>query len=432
MIRTIHKMKLPVLLLASWWMGCAAAETVPVIPLLPEKPVIDGVMGKNEWQGAMVIPDSEFAEQNKDAGEAPAGEDTTVRIGVFGNCFYAVWRCRFGNPAMLIDLAKRHDEYENLFIFWDDCAELFVAVRKPYTEYFHIISNIRGTLYDAVTSFNPKNGRFKSRPKEWDSGVAAKGRLENGIMTVEIEVPLAALRLNEKDDMAVKLAFARSVKHRPSSKIAGGKYHNPPLWMTCRLPYPASRYPLSCIIRKYSLSLLDSTAEYMVKNISGKDISGEFLYDVNGKAERGDFSIPAGGMKKFLFTNDFEDNNAVKRIFSLTAGPVEMVHECHCFTPRELVRTYPLSDVLLEGESGILCLEPNPDQPTKNLSFDYRVGHGKYSEKQNLSAKNVNLKLDFSGQSGEIPVELRIFHSGKAEPVRTYRFLYRTFQPELQ
>lgn len=431
MIRTIHKMILPAVLLASWWMGCAAAETVPVIPLLPEKPVIDGVMGKNEWRRAMVIPDSEFAEQDKDAGKAPAGEDTTVRIGVFGNCFYAVWRCRFGDPAMLIGLAKRHDEYENLLIFRDDCAELFFAVRKPYTEYFHVISNIRGALYDAVTSFNPKNGRFKSRPKEWDSGVTAMGRLEGGVMTIEMEVPLAALRLNEKDDMSVKLAFARSVRHRPSSKIAGGKYHNPPLWITCRLPYPSSRYPLSCISRKYSLSLLDNTAEYTVKNISGKDISGDFVHEVNGKPERCGFSIPAGKTKKFRFMNDLEDNKAVKRIFSLNAGPVEMIHECHCISPRELVRVYPLSDVLLKGESGILCLDPNPDQPTKNLSFDYRIGRGKYSEKQKLSAKNVNLKLDFSGQSGEIPVELRIFHSGKIEPVRTYHVLYRTFQPEL-
>lgn len=160
---------------------------------------VDGLLNESIWKGNAL---KTFIQRDPDEG-IPSSEKTNVWVAYDDEFIYVAANLYDSNPSKIDQSMARRDSYldTDWFFFYVD----------PYldktTGYFFGV-NPGGTLIDG-TMFN--DGWDDSR---WDGIWYAETSVNADGWTVEIKIPFAQLRFNEKDEMKWGVNFSRTIKRR--------------------------------------------------------------------------------------------------------------------------------------------------------------------------------------------------------------------------
>lgn len=151
-----------------------AKPTVLVTVVASDRaPKIDGVISSDEWQGAASV--SGFA-------ELKSGQLATVQPMVWlcfdSKALYCAARVPLPKGRRPVARARGRDSQ----VYQDDSVELFFDPSRSRSDYFQIILNSAGALFDAHKTDRSWNGQMQC------AGRAGKGQWE-----VELAIPYAAL-----------------------------------------------------------------------------------------------------------------------------------------------------------------------------------------------------------------------------------------------
>lgn len=196
-----------------------AEEKPKAIPSLSKAPTIDGKIDEDEWSNAMVV--TEFEEKRKMLSPEEHGPLTVEsRLGKTDSALYASFNCRHDRPDMIANEKTLADSP----VYADDSVEVFVDSHGDREDYFHVITNINGAIYDAYT-----DALLKCH-LDWNSGSVAKGTKTDDGFIIELMIPLSSLDLGKNDSGEVNLNLCRSIRYIRSAKAAFGEYHKPRTW----------------------------------------------------------------------------------------------------------------------------------------------------------------------------------------------------------
>ncbi len=153
-----------------------AKRPYPIKVLPMSRPVIDGVVGDKEWPAPGCSNFLMLRRFWEGRGRRPKA-GTVVFFGYDRENLYVAFRCSEPAPAKIRRRVTAHDG----MVFTDDCCELFL---QPFADkdYFHIVVNSLGTIYDA-----------KGRGKVWDSNIQSRARIGDGMWEVEMLIPFKHL-----------------------------------------------------------------------------------------------------------------------------------------------------------------------------------------------------------------------------------------------
>lgn len=155
-------------------LGAVTMASEPVLPFLPQKPVIDGKVADDEWQSAekkLLIK----------TGDRSAADKTMVYFGRDEQNFYAAFICYDKNPAKIKCQWRTPEERDNA-VWSDDCVELrFDPWNSPKETFIqrHIIVNANAVVYDAIGR-NPLH----------DFNITANAIIGKDFWSVELAIPL--------------------------------------------------------------------------------------------------------------------------------------------------------------------------------------------------------------------------------------------------
>ena len=155
-------------------LGAVTMASEPVLPFLPQKPVIDGKVADDEWQSAekkLLIK----------TGDRSAADKTMVYFGRDEQNFYAAFICYDKNPAKIKCQWRTPEERDNA-VWSDDCVELrFDPWNSPKETFIqrHIIINANAVVYDAIGR-NPLH----------DFNITANAIIGKDFWSVELAIPL--------------------------------------------------------------------------------------------------------------------------------------------------------------------------------------------------------------------------------------------------
>jgi hypothetical protein len=142
-------------------------------------PVVDGVLNDPAWEESVAL--GEFRLRNT---RTPAAQQTTVRLLFDTQRLYLGVECRDVNPKAVQAACIARD---SAGIFNDDTFELFLGPKADYaTNYWHVVFNAAGAVYDAIAPEKAYNLDLQSVAKITDAG-----------WTVEIAIPFASLGLKD-------------------------------------------------------------------------------------------------------------------------------------------------------------------------------------------------------------------------------------------
>ena len=177
------------------------------IPTIDTPPKIDGVIDEKEWAVAFKIDDFKIlrgmALQKAQAlmgGGDPLPmlekcivptQPTKAWIMVDKSNLYVGMRCF---EERMRDLEPAIVKGRDAPLFGGDCVELFVNSMTDDAEYYHIITNAGGHLYDEKGRESVESGMIRQKSDEsWDSKAQVKAVCFDDRWEVEIAVPLESL-----------------------------------------------------------------------------------------------------------------------------------------------------------------------------------------------------------------------------------------------
>lgn len=111
-------------------------------------------------------------------------------------------------------------------IWTNDCIEIFIAPFQRQDEYFQVVVDTEGQIYDA----------FKREGKQddnYDFSVTAQTHKQQNEWTIEIAIPLAEIGLSRSRDALMN--FARERKAAPEDSTWHGLFSKPETWQTLPL-----------------------------------------------------------------------------------------------------------------------------------------------------------------------------------------------------
>jgi hypothetical protein len=175
-----------------------------VVPLLKTAPTLDGVISPGEWNTLHV---GRFVSQQGDFLSDRLGE---YWVGSDGKTLFIAIRTavhpQAGVQAKIKPRADGGDVAGDLI--YDDCIELWVDNQQEGKagQFFQIMFNPLGATYDASFS---RTERIME--KFWNSGIQQAHKVESGLWTAELAIPLAKLGIPE-DSPQIGVRVARNWK----------------------------------------------------------------------------------------------------------------------------------------------------------------------------------------------------------------------------
>ena len=186
-----------------------------------EKIVIDGKFDEKTWVKA--LPIDGFLEP-KD--KQPAKENTKVRVAYDDKNLYIAVNADNKNAWSPVRAeVKEHDGQ----VWSDDSIEIQLAPPNESGEFYHLIFNTNGAVYDASCIGQNFNKKF-------DSGAEVKVVKDGTSYNYEIRIPLAPMNAKIEPAKAWKMHFMRTVTNlQPPttsewSSVDGARPHNPEMF----------------------------------------------------------------------------------------------------------------------------------------------------------------------------------------------------------
>ena len=182
-----------------------ADEAITTLPAI-KAPVLDGVVGEAEWQGAAT---GEFRETR---GWDVPKQPTTWHAACDKENLYFAFKCRESEVSK-IRKSFAHIEERDSAIYTDDCIELFI---DPFGNdkggLFHFAVNTNGVIYDDCNG----NSAFQS-------GIKVACKVDKDSWTMEILLPFADLGLTPKgaEILRMNLGRERQAGARPEYSCLG-------------------------------------------------------------------------------------------------------------------------------------------------------------------------------------------------------------------
>lgn len=182
---------------------------------------VDGKLDEPAWQKGEWSSGFSFL----DMPERSPDVQTAFKVRFDNQAVYVGIRAQEPTPdAMKLDSRTR-----DLKVWHDDCVEIMLDPTGERIEYYHIMVNGLGTVYDAQMR---QGGNVRS--VEWDCNVQAGTHIEDDVWTAEIRLPLVELGLNASStgDWALNVTRARRVDGTELSSYAPltGGFHQPSLF----------------------------------------------------------------------------------------------------------------------------------------------------------------------------------------------------------
>ncbi|MFH0953785.1 MAG: sugar-binding protein [Verrucomicrobiota bacterium] len=139
-------------------------------------PAIDGDLSDAAWSSCKVVTDFRLQD-----GVSTSAYPTEVRIGYDKAALYFAFRCHQTNLDQLVLNNSRRDGN----LWEDDSVEVFLDHRLDRKNYFHLIVNADGYLFDEII-----------RDRSWNAEFEAKTGREKDAWTLELRVPWASLGIS--------------------------------------------------------------------------------------------------------------------------------------------------------------------------------------------------------------------------------------------
>lgn len=150
---------------------------IPTLPVLKAggDPVVDGKLDEPIWRDAVAQPFVRAKDPDNPEPEAP----TTVRAVWTKDGITLAFRMTEPNPEKMRASRTARDQD----VFWDDCIETFLDIRGTRSDYYQIIANSRGTIFD----------RHSRHGTKWNAeGVEVATQKGKDFWTIEMFIPCAA------------------------------------------------------------------------------------------------------------------------------------------------------------------------------------------------------------------------------------------------
>ena len=176
-----------------------SSNKMPVlIPYTSSRPVIDGELTSGEWSKALKLDGFKKLGGNE---AAPEDECTVIKLMYDEKNIYISSICYFNGD--IYTESKERDDFCG-----DDSVEIFLDTKNSLKEYFHLIINSAGAVYDELRS------TVNSANKSWNALCRVAVKKEKNKWTCELELPLSEIiELPEKtyeDKLVWKINFARN------------------------------------------------------------------------------------------------------------------------------------------------------------------------------------------------------------------------------
>ena len=153
--------------------GDKPGQPTGYIAKAPAAPKIDGQIDEPAWQAAHVLRIAWTLD-----GSAPANVPAEIRLLRDDKTLYVSARCDEPFAAKIRAGQKGHDDG----LWDDDSVEMFIGTDDDF-DYFHIIVNSIGAVYDG---FN--------KDAKWDGAIVAKGHVGKDYWSAEWAIPLEKLK----------------------------------------------------------------------------------------------------------------------------------------------------------------------------------------------------------------------------------------------
>lgn len=361
---------------------CAFAAHAREIPFLRQAPVIDGRPGDAAWKKAAFIPRFQVAGQEKSPCQAK------VWYGHDHNFFYALFLCEHGDIKNIAAIYTEHDDK----VYFDDEVEVFLDAAGRRQDYYQILVNARGVVFD---QYMDKNGRSDI---SWNSGVKAVGRILKNSYCVEMAIPLASMNFAENRSGTIGLAFCRVLNYCKDQKFALGAFHRIETWTRFKSPV---RYPVR--LEKFVMPPFGGkhTVVFHLRNLTSKPQRLTGVFD-NRKVE---CLIPPHKTEVLRFNVQHQAGVKTSHRLILKKGKQEVIHFYRHFKPADLLDAAPVSAVIYKGEKLQLKVRIG-EKPAAPLTVKYISPQGKILWKKEIMFKNRASTLHLLFSFPEAKVEL--------------------------
>jgi hypothetical protein len=240
--------------------------------------VIDGVLQPDEWAGALRVTDFRDIAAARKGRPGPDGLRTEAWIGRTASSLCVAFRCFHDRPSEILTVVRRHDGP----VWADDSVEVFLDALMTRHNYYHVVVNSAGAVYDAYNS-SPGQG-----DASWDSGTTAAAQLTGDGFIVEMAIPFSALNLGLNTKGEIALNLCRNARYCVGNYAAFGGYHEPATWRAFPLPDTGpARFPVAVERAKWSLFSGENETSVTLRNLTEKPIrlTGRLLAAQGGRRQ---------------------------------------------------------------------------------------------------------------------------------------------------
>ena len=315
-------------------LAAAYVLAAPVIPVLTQEPNIDGKPGDPAWLEA--ASESDFISSRDDSSPYQA----QVWYGRSQTHFFAAFLCQHGDVANIVQNCQEKDSA----VYFDDCVEVFFDASGRCQDYYQVLVNVRGAIYDQYVD---RHGRSSLA---WDSDAKAAGSILKEQFYIELSIPLASMNFAENESGEIGLALCRTLNYYKDWKYVYGKYHEIGTWRRFALPL---QIPLTLESFQGARFGGRHKWQFTVKNILDQPLSLVGSFQSDGEIEQAlQMIIPAkqSHSLNFAVQQYSGQKSEIRLLLQDAVKQREVLHFYRAFIPEKLFDAVPLSTALYRGE----------------------------------------------------------------------------------
>lgn len=209
------------------WLLCLAAAAAPAAAQTPaaahvtaaplaRPPVIDGVIGDDEWGAAAPVS---LLLQTQPGDNAPPSEQTEFRVGFDRDHLYVAIRAWDSEPGSVRGRVARRDD-----IGADDYVTLHLDTYNDRRRAYVFSFNPLGIQGDGLYSEGVSTGRnFDGNvDRTWDGVLTSKGTITDDGFVVEVAIPFKSLRYSSGADAVWGAKFTAKSGRNTYALLATG------------------------------------------------------------------------------------------------------------------------------------------------------------------------------------------------------------------
>ena len=300
----------------------AVVAKPPTVTALPAGGAIaiDGKLDEPAWEAGEWSSDFSFL----DMPERRPGVQTSFKVRFDSEAVYFGIRAHEPTPGTMKLGSRIRDQH----VWNDDCVEIMLDPTGERIEYYHIIVNGLGTVYDAQMR---QGGNVRS--VEWDCNVKTATAIGDNAWTAEFRLPLIELGLNASSigNWALNVTRARRTQGIELSSYAPltGGFHQPSLFAALTMregdfgrflwdikpPYDAEVMPEGdALVHTAKIHVRNSGPAFRFFRVRGtlRESTGAWVTDGldKGQARELTIRVPLKQQGKQVFTLELADRKS--------------------------------------------------------------------------------------------------------------------------